>query len=88
MAMTLSVPAPTRLLSPIPPATTDDRDLFTLPHAAHMLSISKRTLERLIAGGIFPPPVKIGRASRVMRSDIANYLEQLRRQRGDKIGAS
>jgi predicted DNA-binding transcriptional regulator AlpA len=88
MAMTLSVPAATRPLSPIPTASTDDRDLFTRLRAAQMLSISKRTLEGLIAGGIFPPPVKIGRASRVMHSDIANYLEQLRRQRGDQIGAS
>ena len=83
-----SIPTASRPLSPIPPTVTDDRDLFTLPRAAQVLSISKRTLERLIAGGVFPRPVKIGRASRVMRSDIAIYLEQLRRARGDNIGAS
>ncbi len=36
----------------------------------------------------FPPPLKIGRSSRVSREDISNYLEQLRRARGDKLGTS
>ena len=62
--------------------------LLTLPRAAEALAISKRTLERLIARGAFPPPVKIGRASRVPREDIATFLEKLRRERGDKIGTS
>ena len=66
----------------------DDRDLYTLPRAAQKLSVSKRTLQRLIASGAFPTPVKIGRASRVMHEDIAGYLEQLRRERGDKLGTS
>jgi excisionase family DNA binding protein len=52
------------------------------------LSISKRTLNRLIAGGTFPAPLKIGRASRIAREDIAGYLETLRRERGDKLGTS
>ena len=62
--------------------------LLTLNQTALVLAISKRTLERLIAGGVFPVPLKIGRSSRVPRDDIANYLEQLRRQRGDKVGTS
>ena len=72
------------------PSSTYDRNrlLLTLPQAAHDLSVSRRTLERLISAGIFPTPVKIGRSSRVLREDIANYLEQLRHQRGDKLGAS
>jgi excisionase family DNA binding protein len=87
--MTLSVSASTSdPSSQNPPATAEDRELFTLPRAAQKLSVSKRTLERLIAGGAFPLPVKIGRSSRVMRADIANYLDQLRRVRGDKLGTS
>jgi excisionase family DNA binding protein len=62
--------------------------LLTLPEAAGRLAISKRTLERLISAGDFPPPLKIGRSSRVASRDIAQYLENLRRARGDKIGAS
>jgi excisionase family DNA binding protein len=67
---------------------SEQRDLLTLPCAAQSLSISKRTLERLISSGVFPPPVKIGRSSRVPRSDLVRYLEQLCRERGDKIEAS
>jgi excisionase family DNA binding protein len=67
---------------------SDHRDLLTLPSAAQRLSISKRTLERLISSGAFPQPVKIGRSSRVPRSDLARYLDQLCRERGDKIDAS
>ena len=70
------------------PPSGDERDLFTLPYAAERLSISKRTLERLIASGAFPQPVKIGRSSRVTRGDVAAYLEKICRERGDKIGAS
>jgi excisionase family DNA binding protein len=69
-------------------AANDVPDLLTLPRAAHRLSVSKRTLERLIASGAFPPPVKIGRSSRVPCADISAYLDQLCSQRGDKRGAS
>lgn len=68
--------------------TAEPRDLFTLPAAADRLSISRRTLDRLISAGTFPRPVKVGSSSRVLREDIEGYLEQLRRARGDKIGTS
>ncbi len=70
------------------PPASDHRELLTLPLAAQRLSISKRTLERLISRGAFPPPVKIGRSSRVLCSDLSRYLDQLCRERGDKIQAS
>lgn len=65
-----------------------DRLLLTLPQAAHTLTISKRTLERLIAAGDFPAPVKIGRSSRVPMADLAAYLERLCLERGTKPGLS
>lgn len=68
--------------------SAENSTLLTLPRAAEVLAISKRTLERLISKGSFPQPVKIGRASRVPREDIAAFLEKLRRERGDKIGTS
>ncbi len=76
--------------SPRPSASADPEGhlLLTLNQAAQSLAISKRTLERLIAGGVFPVPLKIGRSSRVSREDISNYLEQLRRARSDKLGTS
>lgn len=74
--------------SPNQPTILENRELFTLPRAAQQLSVSKRTLERLMARGVFPPPVKIGRSSRVLRTDIAAYLDQLCRERGDQRGTS
>ena len=72
------------------PSLSNDRSraLLTLPQAAHDLSVSRRTLERLIAAGIFPTPVKIGRSSRVPREDLAVYLEKLCLERGAKTGRS
>jgi excisionase family DNA binding protein len=55
--------------------------LLTLEQAAGALAISKRTLERLIAGGEFPPPLKIGRSSRVSAEDLDGYLEYLQKRR-------
>ena len=70
------------------PSASDHRDLLTLPSAAHRLSISKRTLERLISSGAFPSPVRIGRSSRIPGDDLSRYLDQLCRERGDKIESS
>lgn len=56
--------------------------LCTLEQAAKQLAISKRTLERLIAGGEFPRPLKLGRSSRVDPVDVDAYLAKLRQQRG------
>ena len=55
--------------------------LITLKQAAQRLAISRRTLERLIAAGAFPSPLKIGRASRLAVQDIDDYCEQLRSRR-------
>ena len=87
MAIPIPLSRP-QVLSPTASAGGEGRLLITLNQAALALSISRRTLERLIAGGTFPVPVKIGRSSRVPREDIVTYLEQLRRQRGDKVGTS
>ena len=88
--MTIPVVRPSNPRTLPPPASprAEVHLLLTLDQTAQALSISKRTLNRLIAGGTFPAPLKIGRASRVAREDIAGYLENLRRQRGDKIGLS
>lgn len=72
--------------NPVASATpaTDARLLITKRQAAATLSISKRTLDRLIAGGAFPPPLKIGKASRVAPADITAYLGILQQQRQEK----
>ena len=88
--MTVPILHSSRPLAPssTAPANAEEHLLLTLSQTAQALSISKRTLNRLIAGGTFPAPLKIGRASRVAREDIAGYLETLRRERGDKLGTS
>lgn len=81
--MSISEP-PAPAASPVPAV----RSLLTLDQAADYLAISKRSLCRLIARGEFPPPLKIGRASRVDGTDLTTFLEALRRARGDKLGTS
>lgn len=51
-------------------------NLLTLAQAAQRLSICKRTLEREIAAGRFPRPLKIATASRVLEADLEAYLTQ------------
>lgn len=51
--------------------------LITLEDAANRLAISKRTLQRQIARGHFPSPVKIGRILRVVAADLDAYGSKL-----------
>ncbi len=51
--------------------------LVTLDDAAQRLSVCKRTLEREIAAGRFPRPIKIGRATRVSVAEIDAYVARL-----------
>jgi excisionase family DNA binding protein len=54
----------------------------TVQAAADLLSISKRTLHRLIAAGEFPAPVKIGSSSRILVTDLERYIDRIQRRRG------
>ena len=58
--------------------------LVTLKQAAQRLGICRRTLERLIARGEFPSPLKIGRSSRVAVADVEAYVAQLMDARGER----
>jgi excisionase family DNA binding protein len=51
--------------------------LLTMEEAAHTLGICKRSLERLIARGEFPAPLRLGRAVRVPASWIDEYIKKL-----------
>ena len=55
--------------------------LITLEQAAQRLAISRRTLERLMAAGEFPAPLKLGRSARVEVADVDAYCAQLRARR-------
>lgn len=51
--------------------------LLNLRQAAQLLSVSRRTLEREIAAGNFPRPLKIGRSTRVAETDLRAYISKL-----------
>lgn len=49
-------------------------EVLTLEETATYLRISKRTLERLLENGAFPPAVKVGQQWRVHRRALDAYL--------------
>jgi excisionase family DNA binding protein len=51
---------------------------MTLEAAASLLGVCKRSIEREIQRGAFPPPAKIGRARRVSMQDVETYAAKLR----------
>jgi excisionase family DNA binding protein len=58
------------------------RCLINIGDTAHMLGISVRAIYRLIASGEIPPPVKIGRATRMVLAEVEAYIERLKARRG------
>ena len=62
--------------------TLEASRLLTLKDTAQRLAVCKRTLERLIAAGEFPRPVKVGGATRVPDTDLQAYLAKLLSHRG------
>jgi len=55
--------------------------LITLDKVAELLSVTKRTVYRLIAKGDLPQPLKVGHSVRLSVSDVAEYFERLKLQR-------
>lgn len=51
--------------------------LLRVSEAARLLSVSKRTLYRLWDGGELPRPRKVKGSTRVLRSDIEDYVNRL-----------
>lgn len=49
------------------------------------LNISVRGLHRVIARGDLPPPVKIGKCSRLFESDLIAFKERLKSSRQNPI---
>jgi len=59
----------------------DERPLIMLDQAAQRISICRRTLYREVARGNFPPPLKIGRATRYRAEDVDDYLKRPQEKR-------
>ena len=55
--------------------------LITLDKVAELLSVTKRTVYRLIAKGDLPQPLKVGHSVRLSVSDVTEYFERLKLQR-------
>lgn len=55
--------------------------LISIKDTAKILNISVRAVYRLIASGEINPPIKIGGSSKIIESDIVNYIENLKNRR-------
>lgn len=55
--------------------------LIDLKELARWLSISQRSVYRLVAQGLLEPPVKVGRASRWLVGDVIQYMTRLQSDR-------
>ncbi len=60
---------------------TQGEHLLRLADVAERLGISRRGVERLIASGKLPRPVKVGACSALPDSDVSTYIEQLKQER-------
>lgn len=61
---------------------TDPKEhLLSLRDVAAKLDLSLRGVYRLIANGSLPPPVKVGRSSKIFASDLHQYFETLKTNR-------
>ena len=62
-----------------PDATTADTELLTIPEAADLARMSRRSLEALIAQGAGPATVRIGRRMvRIWRTDLVSWIDSHR----------
>jgi len=61
--------------------TVKKDNLVSIKHVAFRLDTSVRGIYRLIARREFPPPVKVGGASKFYDSDVDAYLSRLREGR-------
>ena len=59
----------------------EPKQLLDIREAASMLGICTRTMYRLIAAGELPGPVKVGRATRMVRTELDEYIERLKADR-------
>ena len=55
----------------------NDFQLISVPEAARLMAISRRTVERLVSAGQLPRPIKIGSCSRFRLRDIIQYIQTM-----------
>lgn len=67
--------------NPIPQTHPYPSELLTATDVIRLLKIGRRTLNRLLARGEFPPPIRIGRLLRWRPEIVHNWL--VARERGN-----
>ena len=55
--------------------------LLKLDEVGQILGVCRRSVERLIASGDLPVPVKIRRGSRLPASEVVAYIERVKKER-------
>jgi excisionase family DNA binding protein len=61
-----------------------DYRLLRLDEVAGVLSVSVRSVHRLIAGGDLPRPVRVGGCSRLPLDEVHAYIEGLKQRRAGR----
>jgi len=56
-------------------ALAEESTFVSKPEAAEMIGVSVRTLERLVATGRFPPPIRFGRRPRWLKKALSRWIE-------------
>lgn len=64
------------------PGNQNEDPILSVNETARQLGVCRRTLEREVASGKFPPPAKLRGKSIFFLSDVLNYLARLKAQRG------
>ena len=65
----------------------NNESLVSLEEAGRMLGgISTKTVRRRIEEGLLPRPIKEGKFSRLLRSDVDGFIGKLKRKRDEKYG--
>ena len=62
-----------------------DNRLLSVVETAHRLGVSRRTLERQVACGEFPPPLKLRAKSLFFVADVEAYFAKLSAQRKARV---
>ncbi len=60
---------------------TLESDVISMDEAAQLLGVCRRSVERRIAEGEIPRPIKIGRRSMLLLQDLQDYIAGQRRKR-------
>ena len=50
--------------------------LLTVSEVAKMLKVNRNFVYKLIKDGLFPKPVKLGRSSRWLKSEVEAWLQE------------